>query len=111
MHERQGRGRPGGMVEVHLDGGVGQLFDEIALPVPLEPRREQRIEKPLDGRKGHRPQEFEDRRRQIAMDRVVDLAGAFRGTVAAGNDGADLLAPERLGERRRRRNGFEAQER
>src|SRR3954468_24247238 len=64
VQERQRARRSGRLRDMRIDCLVWQRLDEVALPVPLQPLWEERIEERVHGWKGNRSHPIEDWGRQ-----------------------------------------------
>ena len=100
----------GEMLQMGIDGGVGQIGDEVALPVPLQPLRIARIEQALQRRIRHRAAPVDQRRRQRLAD-SVDRRLAASARCSSDEQRARSSCPRcSSGKRRRRRHGLQAEE-
>ena len=104
MHRRQAHR----VLDVRRDRLVRQLVHVVGLPVPLVPRRVQRVERALQRRVGHRRHAVECRA-ELARRRQVRGRLVGRAEVAP-DDPAHLLQVQRGRERRRGRHGEEREE-
>src|SRR5262249_59015282 len=62
VHRRRGGGQPRAVLDVHIDRLVGDLVEEVCPPVPLQPGREQGVERALQHVERHRVQADHKRR-------------------------------------------------
>ncbi len=61
VHGRVTGGQHGAVREVHVDGLLGDLVEEVRAPVPLQARRVEAVERALQHREGHRAETDEQR--------------------------------------------------
>src|SRR5258707_8530908 len=87
---------------------VGQFFQRIAAPVPLQALREEWIKHGLERRIGHFAHPVEERRGQLAKQLGHDRLAISRRTIVAGDDGAGALALMLRRERVHRWNSLQA---
>src|SRR6185437_13617513 len=98
VHRRvPGRQRPT-VLEVHFDGFVADLAEEVRPPVPLEARWVEGVECTLKGRKRHLPHADQQRRAEVTDGGKHAVGPVVRPRVAP-DDGTSPATPEFLGER------------
>ncbi len=93
---------------MQLDGLVVQVDEEVGLPVPLEARREERVEQGLQHGPRNRPSDV-DRWRAKRPNRREPLGSRLQWTRVAPYDHTHLLHLILLGEGRHRRHRYEAE--
>jgi len=82
------------MRQVNSDRLAGQIFEEVGLPVPLQPGRIKSVEPALQHWKRHRPEELE-RRRVIRANRPLKFLRPLDRPVIAPNNPAHFLKMQR----------------
>ena len=110
VHRRLDARHPRAVLDVGRDRVVGELLDEVRLPVVLQARREQLVERAVQRRVGHRPDTARHRpvRPRAAARAAATLLDRAR---PAGDDQAHRLAVALLGDERQRRSDLEREER
>ena len=93
---------------MQVDRVVGDLAEEIRLPVPLQTLRVEPVEQALEDRERNRPGKVHRGRRERA-DRLEDVAGLGGVARVAPHDHAHLLQVVLLREHRYGRHGDEAE--
>src|SRR5262245_32664043 len=94
MHQRKAGLRLLRVGKMEIDRLVRELAEEIALPVPLKPLWEQRIEHDLKRRKRHRPHPIQTHVRKRLADRHHCPLARFDRTIVAGDQRANLSPPD-----------------
>src|SRR6185295_971108 len=94
-----------------VDCRVRQRLHKIALPIPLQALRKERIEKALHGRERHSTHPVEDRWWKPVEQRRHDLCALFGRPVIGGYHGTGTAAPVVAREWIHRWDGLETDER
>ena len=97
------------MLEVRLDRVVGQLRDEVRLPVMLEPGRYERVEGAVERRVRHRADVLGDDRRDVTQ-RLEHLLALFDRARPARNECYERLPVAVFGNERQRRRDLPGRE-
>ena len=104
VHGRVHRRQPGRVPQVSLDRLVGELGDEVRLPVVLQPRRHQPVEGAVQRRVWHRSDMLGDHRRELPVLRDLRFTLIRIARPAADDEGEHLTVPVLRNERQRRRD-------
>ncbi len=97
-------------LDVARDRLVGELVDEVRLPVPLVSRWVQPVEHALQRRVRYRADPVQERRAELLPDRREGCLGLVERAGGAPDDAAHRLPPQVLREGRRRGHGQEGEE-
>ncbi len=82
-----------GLRDVRVDRLVRQGLDKVALPIPLQALRKERVKQRLHRRERHRTHPVEDGRRHGLEQSRHDLFTLLRGAVVTGNHSTGAPAP------------------
>ena len=97
------------MVQVRIDGRVGQFGDVVALPVAADALREDRVERAVEPRVGHRGDHLANARREVAERRHRRVTGLNRPGEVHHRDRERVAVPV-LGHEGQRRRDLERRE-